>query len=126
MKTQKHFSVSARAKSFKYAFNGLFVVIKSQHNFWIHIVAAFVVVVAGLYFEISFTDWAILVVVIGLVISAELFNTAIEWLVDLVSPEISPVAGKIKDVAAAAVLVLAIMSVVVAYFVFSPYIFSCL
>lgn len=88
-----------------------------------HLLATAVVIVAGFIFGLSKIEWSIIALTIGLVIVTELLNTAIEMLVDLVSPEYNERAGKIKDVSAGAVLLSAIISVVVAVFIFGNKIF---
>ncbi|MBX2965974.1 MAG: diacylglycerol kinase family protein [Cyclobacteriaceae bacterium] len=110
-------------KSFGYALNGLKIAVKEQVNLTIHICVTVIVVMAGIYIEITTTEWVLLVLTIGLVISLELVNTAIEYLVDLVTPERNPLAGKVKDIAAASVLVSSVMAVIVGLFIFSKYIF---
>ncbi|MNR31144.1 Undecaprenol kinase [compost metagenome] len=81
------------------------------------------VLLAGWHFEVSFLEWIALIVCISSVLAAELFNTAIEVLVNLVSPEFNPKAGLVKDIAAAAVLIVALMSLVVGLIIFVPKIF---
>lgn len=110
-------------KSFSYAINGLRRSIKTELNFKIHLSAAVFVVVAGWCFDISTLEWLALVICIGSVLAAELINTAIEALVNLVSPDFNVKAGVVKDIAAAAVLVSAIMSLVVGLIIFVPKIF---
>lgn len=100
------------AASFRYAFAGLAAGWRSQPNFRIHVVLALVVVAGGALARISAAGWAIVALAIGLVLAAELFNTAVEAVVDLVSPDDHPLAKRAKDVAAAAVLVAALAAVV--------------
>ncbi len=114
----------SRINSFRYAFKGLRYGFKNQVNIWIHLVAAILVIVFGFYFQISIGEWIALFLCIALVIGAELLNTAIEHLVDLVSPEYHPLAGKVKDIAAAAVLVFSIASAAVGLLVFVPHFFE--
>jgi diacylglycerol kinase len=111
-------------KSFGYAFSGLVYAFKSQFNFKVHIAALFVVGFAGWWYSLSPAEWLWLIVVSGIVLVAELLNTAIEVLVDLVSPGIHPKAKIIKDVAAAAVLVAALTAVVIGLVIFIPKIFN--
>ncbi len=96
----------------------------SHENFKIHLVAVLVVHAAGFYFSISSTDWALLWVCITLVLSAEVFNTAVEEMINLLHPDHHPKAGLIKDLAAGAVLLTAIGSVVCGLLVFWPYVFA--
>ena len=109
------------ASSFKVAFRGIGMAIVSQSNLKIHIVAAAVVICAGFYLSISNIEWIVLLLTIGLVISLELVNTAIEELVNLIAPEMNKKAGRIKDIAAGAVLVAAIVAVIVAFMIFWKY-----
>lgn len=113
-----------RINSFKYAFQGIFDLFKSQPNARIHLLAAVLVITAGLYFQLSTTEWAIVLMTIFLVLAAEAFNTAIEYLTDLVSPEYHKLAGKTKDAAAAGVLLTAMGAVAVAAMIFLPKILS--
>lgn len=116
------FSLTARARSFVYAGRGLRYLVATQHNAWIHLVAAAVVVSAGVYFGLSRGEWAWLLLAIGLVLAAEAMNTAIETLADAVSPEFNAGVGRAKDVAAAAVLILAITAAMLGALVFLPHI----
>jgi diacylglycerol kinase len=113
-------------KRFIYAINGLVSAFKTEVNMRIHVIAAFVACVAGFYFGLSSVEWTIIILCIVLVISWELINTAIEVLCNLVHPEQHPVIKKIKDVAAAAVLLAAVGSVIVAFIIFLPKLFSLL
>lgn len=109
-----------RINSFGYAFKGIAHVFVSQINFRIHVLAAIFALFLGFYLDINYTEWALLTITISLVFAAELINSSIEYLTDLVSPEWNEKAGKIKDMAAAAVLILAISSVVIAFLLFGP------
>jgi diacylglycerol kinase (ATP) len=108
-------------KSFVFAFKGMAAALK-ERNFMLHLFSAALVIAAGLYFEVSATEWCVLLICIGTVIMAELFNTAIEKLTDLVSPGFNPLAGEIKDISAAAVLVFSIVAAIAGLIVFVPYI----
>lgn len=105
-------------KSFQYAWQGLKLAIAEQQNLRIHLVIGLLVIVLSFVLQISFTEWCIIIVCIGMVISAELFNSAIEKWVDLVSPERNKKAGDIKDISAAAVLILAIMAAIIGCIIF--------
>ena len=109
-----------RLHSFRYAFQGLADLFRSQPNARIHAVASAVAVCLGLFLQISRLEWAVVVLSIALVISLEALNTAIEHLTDLVSPDYHPLAGKAKDVAAAAVLIAAMGAAVVGGLIFLP------
>jgi diacylglycerol kinase (ATP) len=112
--------------SFKYAFKGLFIALKEQQNLRLHAVAIGVVTIAGIFLRLSAIEWAIIALTIGFVIAMEMTNTALEELVDLVSPQYHEKAGKIKDIAAGAVLTAAIIAVVVAIYIFGNRIFDLL
>ncbi len=112
--------LNKRLNSFKYAFAGLWDLFRSQPNARIHLLAAVGVVVAGFYFRLSEAEWCIVSLAIAVVFAAEAFNTALEYLTDLVSPDYHPLAGKAKDASAAAVLIAAIGAVVVAGIIFLP------
>ena len=99
--------------SFRCAFAGLWDVIRSERNAKIHVVAAISAIVVGVCINLSRTEWAILTLTIGAVFAAESANTAIEHLVNLVSPEHHELARRAKDAAAASVLVTAIAAVVI-------------
>jgi len=112
--------IKERIASFGYAFEGIFEVIQSQANFKIHFLAAFLAIVAGFYFSISRVEWCLIIGSIAAVLSAETFNTAIEHLTNLVSPEYHMLAKKTKDAAAGAVLLMAIGAAVIGGFIFLP------
>ncbi len=113
-----------RIKSFSYAINGLKLLFSSQANARIHLVVALAVVTAGLLYHISPSEWVAVILCISLVTGMEAMNTAVEWLTDLVSPEFHPLAGKVKDVAAAAVLLTVLGAVATGMFIFLPRIFQ--
>lgn len=106
--------------SFGYAINGLAKAIQSERNLQLHLTAVFVVIVAGWYVQLSTYEWCIIVLCCGVVVAAELVNTAIEKMVDLLHPGRDERAGNIKDIAAAAVLVCAIAAAIVGCLIFIP------
>jgi len=110
--------------SFRYAFQGLRLLFAGQPNARVHLLAAATAAAAGGYYRISANEWVAVVLCIGLVISMEAMNTALEHLTDRVSPEFHPLAGKAKDLAAAAVLIAAFVAVVVGGIIFIPKIFT--
>ena len=114
-----------RIKSFGYAFKGIAKLIKKEHNAWIHCTAIVVVTLGGIYFNIAPTEWCIVILCFGIVLAAEGFNTAIERLVDLVSPDYHPIAGDEKDIAAGAVLICAIAAAIIGIIIFAPYLLNC-
>lgn len=109
-------------RSFRYAWQGIACCVGREQNLSFHLIAATAVVAAGCYFGISRLEWMAVTGCIGLVIAAELANSAIERLVDLVSPDYHPIAGQVKDIAAGAVLVCAIAAAIIGLCVFLPYI----
>jgi len=109
-------------KGFKFAFEGLFYAFKTQMNMRFHFAAAIVAILLALFFSISLIEWLFILLSIALVISAELFNTAIEALTDLATKEIHPLAKIAKDCAAAAVLIVSVFALVVGVIIFSKYI----
>ena len=120
---KQEFSVVKRAKSFANAGRGLWLFLKTTHNAWIHIVVLVIVVALGVYFNITRTEWFMLVFAAGFVLTAEAFNTAIESDMDLTSPNYHPFARDTKDVAAGAVLVSAITALIIGVMIFGHYIF---
>lgn len=106
--------------SFKYAIEGFVSSFKTERNMKIHVLAMLVVIIGGFIKKISPMEWCILAITISLVLMAELFNTAIETIVDMVSPGKNEKAKLAKDISAAAVLVLAIGAVVVGAIIFIP------
>jgi diacylglycerol kinase len=117
MESAKQFSLKF-VKGFWWALKGIGVAFKEQLNLKIHFLAVSVIIFGGVWFNLNTTEWAIVFLTFGMVIVAEMLNTAIEYLVDFVSPQIHPMAGKIKDVSAGAVLIAAITATVVAAFIF--------
>ncbi len=113
-------------KSLGFACAGLVVAFRSELNLKIHVSIAILVVLFGVILNISTTEWFIVLLCFAVVISAELVNTAIENLVDLVSPKIDPLAGKVKDLAAGAVLVVAIVAAIIGLIIFVPKVWSLL
>ncbi len=117
-----NFSGSLRKliRSFGYAFKGIGYATATQLNFRVHLVATLVAVYLGYALHISVNEWQWVVLTITLVLVTELLNTAIETLVDLVSPEFNEKAGRVKDVAAGAVVITALFAVINALFIFLP------
>jgi len=107
--------------SFGHAFRGVFYALRTQRNFRIHFAAILVVVTVGLWLGITPLAWALLTLTIGGVLALEMLNTALEVFVDLVEPEYHPLAKRIKDLMAGAVLVAAIAAVIIAVLVFVPH-----
>jgi diacylglycerol kinase len=112
--------IQKRIKSFGYAFNGIRLLFSSQANARIHLAVALAVVIAGFLCRISPAEWLTIILCISAVVGMEAMNTAVEWLTDLVSPEYHPLAGKVKDVAAAAVLLTVAGAVAAGLTIFLP------
>jgi diacylglycerol kinase len=119
MKHQK-FSLSNRIRSFGYAFNGLKILFKEEHNARVQLAIAIVVVAAGFVFKISEIEWLAIVFAIGFVLAMEAINSALEGIADFVSPEKHGMIKKIKDLSAAGVLISAITALVIGLIVFLP------
>ena len=111
------------SKRFKNAFRGMYVFYKTSNHFYIILLAILSVIFLGFYFRVSSFEWIALIFSISFVIVSEVFNTAIEIDIDLTSPEYHPFARDTKDVAAAAVVLSIINSIVIGFIVFSPKIF---
>ncbi len=119
---EKRFSIVKRAKSFTYAGRGLWIVLKTTHNVWIHLLILALAVTLGAFYEISHIDWILLILAATSVLAAEVFNTAIEIDINLTSPEFHPYARDTKDIAAGAVLLTAIAATIIGILIFAPYV----
>lgn len=106
--------------SFRYAIEGFISSFRTERNMKIHILAMLAVIVLGLILKLNIIEWCICVTIIVLVISAELFNTSIETVVDMISPEKNEKAKLAKDISAAAVLTLAIGAIIIGVIIFTP------
>ena len=111
-----------RVASFRYAGNGLRLLVQREHNAWIHLAASFAVAAAGCALRVTTSDWRWLVIAMALVWIAEAFNTALEALCDRVCGAFDPVIGFIKDVGAAAVLLAAVAAALIGLLTFLPYV----
>lgn len=114
------FSIHSRIKSFSFALAGLKQFIGREHNARVHLVATVGVVLAGVAFKVTWTEAALLTIVTALVWIAEILNTCVERMADLITTERHPGIKIIKDLAAAAVLTAAVTAVIVALFIFIP------
>lgn len=119
----KSFSLRARLLSFRFAANGLKRFFREEHNAWIHLAATLFVFVLARFFSVSTYECIALILSIGIVWVAEVFNTAIEKIMDRLSPGHHPAVGYIKDLAAGAVLLAAIIATITGAIVFIPKIF---
>jgi len=113
-----------RLKSVGYAFKGLMVLIKTENSIKLQLIIAAIVTVAGIYFNISTTEWLIQLVMISVVMSVEGANTAIEYMADFIHPEHHPKIGLIKDIGAGAVFIASIIAIVVAGIIYIPKLFA--
>ena len=113
-----------RLHAFKFAFAGLVTFFSETIHARIHLAAAIAVTLLGFYFQISQTEWLAITLCIALVFTAEAFNSAHEYLVDLVTDKPHILAKKAKDVAAAAVLLAAFFSCIIAVIIFYPYLLA--
>lgn len=120
MKKEENFTLNARIESFRFAFRGLASLFKNEHNSRIHLLAAAAVIILGAILGITRFEWCVIVLVIGFVFTAELINTSLESLADIVHPDISDAIRQAKDYSAAAVLIAAIVSVVAGCLIFIP------
>lgn len=107
-------------RSFRAAFEGIKATYIREQNIKIHTVIAILVVLFGFLLKISYGEWLVCLVLIGLVLMAEFFNTAVEYVVDLASPNIHPLAKAAKDTASAGVLMMAILAAIVGIVIFVP------
>ncbi|MBC2846249.1 diacylglycerol kinase [Winogradskyella flava] len=109
-----------RLKSVGYAFKGMLILVKTESSIKIQVFIAVVVTIAGFYFDISATEWIAQVAMIGLVMSIEGINTAIEYIADFIHPEHHPKIGLIKDISAGAVFIASIVAVIIAAIIYLP------
>ena len=118
---KKPFRITQRIKSFSYAFAGVRILMKSQHNAWIHAGATLIVTGAGCIFYLTASEWCLLILAIMAVWITEALNTALEFLADAATPDYHPLVKHAKDAAAGAVLIAAIGSVIIGLLVFVPH-----
>ncbi len=120
------FSLTARCQSVRHALRGIKTLLREQHNARVHLVIALAVIAAGFVLQIDRGEWLIVVLLIGWVLSLEAFNSALEYLCDLVNRDEHPLIGKAKDVAAAAVLISALSAALIGVLIFLPRVWSLL
>ena len=118
------FSIAARLKSFTYAFDGLVMMVRNEHNAWIHLVATLLILTVSLALQITLADWRWILIAVALVWFAEALNTAIEHLSNVVSDEFHEGIKATKDIAAGGVLVCSILSVLIGATTLAPYLYS--
>lgn len=123
MKSKKDSFFINRLKSVGYAFKGAVLLLKTEASIKIQFVIALLLTVAGFYFKISTTEWIIQLLSIGLVMSVEGINTAIEEIADFMHPEHHKKIGFIKDIAAGAVFIASIFTIIIGFIIYLPKIF---
>jgi len=111
-------------KSYGYAIKGLFKTFREEQNLKIQTFASLIVLILGIYFSISRTEWAVLTLVICLVLTAEITNSAVERITDVLKPRINTYVKEIKDIMAAAVLLSSIAAMIVGVIIFWPYVYT--
>ena len=114
------FSLHNRAKSFVYAGRGILYFFRTQHNSWLQLCAAFLALLLALFLKIQVSEWSWIIFSIGFVFSAEMMNTAIEYLADVASPGHNEKVGRLKDLAAGAVLLSSLTALVIGILIFTP------
>ena len=119
----KGFSIKKVLRSFRFAFRGVGVLFREEHNAWVHLFATVLVITAGFIFKISLTEWALVAFAIGLVFAAEILNSALERVCDIVQPKQDKRIGDIKDLCAAGVLLCALAAAAIGLIIFLPKIF---
>jgi len=117
---QSKFSIVKRLLSFKFAFQGVKLLFKEEHNSWIHLLLTVIAIILGVWLKISVLEWVLIVFCIGFVFVAEIINSAIENVCDFISPEKHSMIKRIKDLSAAAVLFSAVTSLIVGSLIFLP------
>lgn len=118
--TPNKFSLKSRLGSFRFAVNGLLLLLKNEHNSRIHLLAAIIAIIMGIIMKLDHYEWSLLIIVIGAVFLTELLNSSIESLADLIDPEFNELIMRAKDYSAAAVLISAIVAIVVGGLIFIP------
>jgi diacylglycerol kinase (ATP) len=114
-------TLSGRIQSFRYAFRGVRLMLRSQHNAWLHAVASCCVLIIGGLCTLSALEWCWIILSIMAVWTAEALNTALELLADVASPDFHPLVGKAKDVAAGGVLISATGAAIIGLIILTPH-----
>ena len=122
----RSFTISGRLQSFRYAWYGLALMLRSQHNAWLHAFASICIVGAGALFGLTDGEWCWIILAIMAVWTAEALNTALEFLADAATPEFHPLVKCAKDVAAGGVLISALGSVIIGLLVLGPHLLDFL
>lgn len=120
MSEKKRFSIISRARSIKHALRGILIVLKTQHNFWVHVSGVVTVIILGTWLHTTSAEWSVLILAMTAVLVTEAINTALEIDIDLTSPDYHPYAKDTKDVAAGAVLLSVVGAIVIGMIIFVP------
>lgn len=123
MKSSKESFLLNRIKSVGYAFRGAFLLLKTEASIQVQFTVAILITIAGFYFDISKTEWIAQFFALGLVMSIEGLNTAIESLSDFIHPEHHKKIGFIKDISAGAVFIAAIAAIIIGFIIYFPKVF---
>jgi undecaprenol kinase len=123
---QKKLGIIRFINSFKYSFDGLKYAYTHEQSMVVHIIITIFVIIAGVYFKISYMEWLLVLFLIGMIISMELMNTSIEATIDLVCPKYHPLAKIAKDTASASVFVLSVVAAAIGLIVFGPHLINLL
>ena len=119
---KNHFNFRSRLKSFRYAFKGIIALVKTQHNVWIHLSITFAVIMAGILLNISLIEWLFIICAISMVLVAEGFNSAVEFLGDALTKQHHELIEKAKDIGAGSVLIAAFAAAAIGLIVFLPHV----
>ena len=117
---KKKYSIKRFFNSFVYAFIGIKTACKTEQNFLFDAIFGILTIIIGFLLKLSVIEFAIVLIAIGLVVSLELINTAIEYTIDMAMPEIHPLAKAAKDISSGAVLISAIMALIVGIIIYLP------
>lgn len=115
--------ITGRIRGGGYAIKGAWLLIKNEHSIQLQLILAILVTFAGFYFDITATEWMFQLLAIGLVMCSEGLNTAAEKIADFIHPDYHTKIGQIKDVAAGAVFIAAVIAVIIGIIIYFPYIF---
>jgi len=118
---RERFTFDGRVRSFGHAFRGVGLMLRTQHNAWIHAAVSGAVITVAALFDVTAAEWVFLILAMMAVWTAEALNTALELLADVASPDFHPLVGRAKDVAAAAVLLSATGAAAIGAVVLGPY-----
>ncbi len=114
------FSLKSRLKSFRFAIRGFSSLLKNEHNSRIHLIATVIAISLGIILKLSFSEWSLLIIVIGIVFLTELINSSLETLADIIDPDWNKLIMIAKDYSAAAVLISAIIALAVGCLIMIP------